>query len=293
MKKAIGTPVRTRELMKKFNIRPTKALGQNFLIDSNILDKIVEAGALTGEDHVVEIGPGIGSLTERIAKFAGKLTIIEKDRKLIPVLKEILNSYTNIEYIEGDVLKVDWSQIIQPGEKVKVIANLPYYITTPIIMGFLEKKIPIELMVFMIQKEVAERMIANPGGKDYGALSVAVQFYSKGEIVTIVPPTVFIPRPNVDSAVVKLTRLEEPAVKVSDEDLFFKVVRASFQQRRKTLRNSLSGSPKISLSKEEIEEALTAVGIDPSLRGERLGIQEFGRLSDQIFKQISANRRIK
>ncbi len=286
MEKTIGTPIITKEIMKKYNIHPSKSLGQNFLIDSNILNKIIAAGEVTKEDHVVEIGYGLGSLTQQLADSAGKVTVIEKDRKLIPVLKETLCSYTNIEYVEGDVLKVDWSQIVLPGEKVKVVANLPYYITTPIIMGLLEQQVPVELMVFMVQKEVAERMIAKPGGKDYGGLSVAVQFYSEGEIVTIVPPTVFIPRPNVDSAVVKLKRLEEPAVKVTSKDIFFKVVKASFQQRRKTLRNSLTGSQEIPLSKKEVEEALIAAEIDPQLRGERLSIEDFARLSDQISQRI-------
>lgn len=286
MEKAIGTPAKTREIMSRFDISPNKSLGQNFLIDSNILDKIVAAGEVTKEDQVIEIGPGLGSLTQKLAEEAGRLTVIEKDRQLLPVLKENLQEYNNIDYVEGDVLKVDWDAIIPAGIKPKVIANLPYYITTPIIMGFFEKKIPTRLLVFMVQREVAERMVAKPGGKDYGALSIAVQFYSRPEIVTIVPPTVFIPRPDVDSAVVKLVTLDRPAVEVLSEKMFFITVRSAFQQRRKTLRNALTNSPELHLPKEAVEEALQAAGIDPQLRGERLGIEEFGRLSDQIFLRI-------
>lgn len=284
--KTIGTPKTTVEIMKQYGIKANKALGQNFLIDTNILDKIILAGKVGEADHVVEIGPGLGSLTQKLAGKAGKLTVIEKDRQLIPVLKETLSEYTNISYIEGDVLKVDWSQILAPGEKVKIIANLPYYITTPIIMGILEGGIPTENMVFMVQREVAERMVASPGGKDYGALSIAIQFYSDPEIVTIVPPTVFIPRPNVDSAVIKLTTLEKPAVEVENEEIFFKVVRSAFQQRRKTLRNSLSKSVELHLSKDEAIAALEAAAINPQLRGEKLGLDDFGRLSDQIYLRI-------
>lgn len=279
----IGTPTKIKKVMQKYNVSPKKSLGQNFLIDNNILDKIIVAGELDKDDHVVEIGPGLGSLTQKLASLVGKLTVIEKDRQLIPVLKEILNSYVNISYIEGDVLKIDWNDLIMPDSRIKVIANLPYYITTPIIMGFFEKNIPVDLMVFMVQREVAERMVAKPGGKDYGSLSIAVQFYSKPEIVTIVPPTVFIPRPNVDSAVIKLSRLKKPAVKTLSKDIFFKVVRAAFQQRRKILRNSLSATGEIPLSKEKIVEALTKAEIDPQLRGERLSLEDFARISDQIF----------
>lgn len=286
MKKAIGTPAKTREIMSRFAISPNKSLGQNFLIDSNILDKIVGAGAVSGDDFVVEIGPGLGSLTQKLADAAGRVTVIEKDRQLLPVLKENLREYNNITYVEGDVLKVDWSEIIPAEVKPKVIANLPYYITTPIIMGFFEKKIATRLLVFMVQREVAERMVASPGGKDYGSLSIAVQFYSQPEIVTIVPPTVFIPRPDVDSAVVRLVTLDRPAVEVLSEETFFITVRAAFQQRRKTLRNALTNSPELHLPKEAVEEALQAAGIDPQLRGERLGLAEFGRLSDQIFLRI-------
>lgn len=286
MEKAIGTPAKTREIMGRFDISPNKSLGQNFLIDSNILDKIVAAGEVSQEDFVIEIGPGLGSLTQKLAQAAGQLTVIEKDRQLLPVLKENLQEYNNITYVEGDVLKVDWVEIIPAGVKPKVIANLPYYITTPIIMGFFEKKISTRLLVFMVQREVAERMVAKPGGKDYGSLSIAVQFYCKPEIVTIVPPTVFIPRPEVDSAVVKLVTLDHPAVEVLSEETFFRTVRSAFQQRRKTLRNALTHSPELHLPKEAVEEALLAAGIDPQLRGERLGIEEFGRLSDQIFLRI-------
>ena len=286
MEKAIATPATTREIMKRYNISPNKALGQNFLIDNNILDKIVGAGDLTKDDHVVEIGPGLGSLTQRLAEQAGKVTVIEKDRNLLPILRETLAKYDNISYIEGDVLKVDWNEIIPSGKRVKVIANLPYYITTPIIMGFFENRIPTELLVFMVQREVAERMVAKPGGKDYGSLSISVQFYSQAEIVTIVPPTVFIPRPDVDSAVVKLTTLAKPAVDVRSEEMFFKTVRAAFQQRRKTLRNALSNSAELRLPRDAVEVALANAQIDPGLRGERLSIEEFAHLSDQICEQI-------
>ena len=279
----IGTPKSIKKTMRKHNISPKKSLGQNFLIDSNILDKIVAAGELSKADHVVEIGPGLGSLTQKLASLVGKLTVIEKDRQLIPVLQEVLYHYANISYIDGDVLKIDWNDLIETDSRIKVIANLPYYITTPIIMGFFEKNVPVDLMVFMVQREVAERMVAKPGGKDYGSLSIAVQFYSKPEIVTIVPPTVFIPRPNVDSAVIKLSRLQKPAVNTLSPDLFFKVVRAAFQKRRKVLRNSLSTSGEIPLSKEKAIEALKNAAIDPQLRGERLSLEDFARLSDQIY----------
>ena len=283
MENNIAKPGTIKELMAKYNVRPNKSLGQNFLVDNNILDKIIEAGEVSESDHVVEIGPGLGSLTERLACSADKVTVIEKDSSLIPVLKETLSEYNNIRYIEGDVLKVDWDEITEPGERVKVIANLPYYITTPIIMGILEQDLPVDLMVFMVQKEVAERMVAGPtDGKDYGSLSIAVQFYSDVEIVSTVPPTVFIPRPTVDSAIVKLSRLTESAVKVQSKEMFFKVVRASFQQRRKTLRNSLSNVLDVPLSKDEITEAIESVGLDSRVRGEKLGLDEFGRLANEI-----------
>lgn len=288
MEKAIGTPAKTREIMHQFGVSPKKALGQNFLIDSNILDKIVAAGEIQRNDYVVEIGPGLGSLTQKLAERTDHLTVIEKDRQLVPVLKENLAEYNTITYIESDVLKVDWTAVLPEGVRPKVIANLPYYITTPIIMGFYEKKIPTEMMVFMVQREVAERMVATPGGKDYGSLSIAVQFYSKPEIVMIVPPTVFIPRPEVDSAVVKLVTREKPAVEVQNEELFFYVVRAAFQQRRKTLRNALANSPELHLSKDLVEEVLKAAGIDPQIRGERLGLEEFGRIADEITRQTSS-----
>lgn len=284
MTKSIGTPSVTREIMQRYNISANKALGQNFLIDPNILDKIVAAGEVTKENFVVEIGPGLGSLTQKLADAAGEVTVIEKDRNLLPILKKTLNEYNNISYIEGDVLKVNWDEVIPAGKKPKVIANLPYYITTPIIMGFFEKKIPTDRLVFMVQREVAERMVANPGGKDYGSLSIAVQFYSVPEIVTIVPPTVFIPRPDVDSAVVRLVTRETPAVVVQSEETFFTTVRAAFQQRRKTLRNALTNSPELHLSKDQVETVLQAAGIDPQIRGERLSLEEFGRISDHIVQ---------
>lgn len=297
MERKIGTPRTTVELMKKHNIFPNKALGQNFLVDHNILEKIVAAGEIKSTDHLIEIGPGLGALTQRLAEVSGWLTVIEKDERLIPVLNEVLDQYTNISFVVGDILKMNWEQLIAkdfsateqlPLEKsLKVIANLPYYITTPIIMGLFERRLPIELMVFMVQREVAERMVAKPGTKTYGGLSIAVQFYAKPEIVTLVPPTVFIPRPNVDSAVIKLTSRRKPAVDVLNEDIFFRVVKAAFQQRRKTLRNSLSGSPTLSLTKELVLDALEKVDIDPQLRGEKLSISDFGRLSDQIFKLLN------
>lgn len=291
MGKNIARPATTVELMKKYNIIPNKALGQNFLVDSNILAKIVAAGQLTPTDHVIEIGPGLGALTQRLAAVTGHLTVIEKDQRLIPVLKDTLAQYTNISFIAGDILKIDWhksltNELSSIDKTFKVVANLPYYITTPIIMGLLTKHLPIELMVFLVQREVAERMIAKPGSKTYGGLSIAVQFYAQPELVALVPPTVFIPRPTVDSAVIKLTTLKKPAVEVLNEDIFFRVVRAAFQQRRKTLRNSLSSSPELPLSKEMVEEALSAVKIDPKLRGEKLNIHEFGRLSNQVYRLL-------
>ena len=272
----------TKELIKKHNLRLVKALGQNFLNDDGVVEDIVDAGEIGPEDLVMEVGPGIGSMTRELAKRAGKVLAVEIDRNLIGPLKSALSEYGNVEIINSDILKIDIRELLlrelynDKGEKafknVKVMANLPYYITTPIIMKFLEENPGIDTMVFMVQKEVAERMVAKPGGKDYGALSVAVQFYSRARIEFIVPPHCFIPQPEVDSSVIRLEIYKEPPVDLLDRDMFFKTVKASFGQRRKTLVNALANSGFSRASKEELKGILTSLGIDEKQRGETLSI---------------------
>ncbi|MEW9124492.1 MAG: 16S rRNA (adenine(1518)-N(6)/adenine(1519)-N(6))-dimethyltransferase RsmA [Thermotaleaceae bacterium] len=278
------SPKKTKEIVQKYGFRFSKSLGQNFLIDENILTKIVEGAGVTKEDGVLEIGPGIGTLTQALAERSRKVVAIEIDKALLPILSETLGEYDNVEVVNGDVLKMDLHQIIQEkfeGKAVKVIANLPYYVTTPIIMKFLEERIPLKNMVVMIQKEVADRMQASPGTKDYGALSLAVQYYCEPKIVTRVPQSVFIPQPNVESTVIRLTLLEEPRIRVENENLLFQVVRAAFGKRRKTLLNALSSS-ELALEKEQVRTALAAVSIQEERRGETLTIEEFGKLADAI-----------
>ncbi|MBU8920018.1 16S rRNA (adenine(1518)-N(6)/adenine(1519)-N(6))-dimethyltransferase RsmA [Neobacillus sp. 114] len=288
MDKDIATPVRTRAILEKYGFSFKKSLGQNFLIDTNILKKIVSFADLTDESGAIEIGPGIGALTEQLARSSKKTVAFEIDQRLLPILEDTLSPYSNVKVIHNDVLKADVAEVIAAEfadiSDLMVVANLPYYVTTPIIMKLLEEHLPIRGIVCMLQKEVADRISAKPGTKDYGSLSIAVQYYTEAETVMIVPKTVFVPQPNVDSAVIRLTRRENPAVQVKDENFFFQVTKASFAQRRKTLLNNLtSGLPDGKQKKEEILAALAASGIEPSRRGETLSLEEFGGLSDELY----------
>ncbi len=278
-------PKVTKEIIRKYGFRFSKSLGQNFLVDKNIVKKIIVAAEITREDLIIEIGPGIGTLTQFLAEQAKRVIAIEIDKNLLPILKETLSEYNNVKVIHDDVLKVNFSQLIEEeykNQSIKVIANLPYYVTTPIVMRFLEEKVPIHSMVLMVQKEVADRMRAIPGTKDYGALSIAVQYYCDVDIVTRVPKTVFIPQPNVGSAVIKLTLLLEPRVHAKDEKLLFDIVKAAFGQRRKILLNALASGLK--LEKETIRQALSRSSIEESRRGESLSIEEFANLADAFYE---------
>ncbi|MCK8826719.1 16S rRNA (adenine(1518)-N(6)/adenine(1519)-N(6))-dimethyltransferase RsmA [Natroniella acetigena] len=272
---------KTREILREHNLRLKKGLGQNFLVDTSILDQIVEAAELSEDETVIEIGPGIGALTEKLAQSAGQVIAVELDQRLIPILEENLAAYDNVKIIEGDALKVDFDQLA--AGDYKVVANLPYYITTPILRRLLEEDFNVTDIFVMVQKEVAERMAAQPGEKSYGVLSFGVQYYTQAEIQFKVPSSVFIPQPKVESAVIGLKLLEQPRVEVIDEDFFFKVIRASFQQRRKMIRNSLSKAANINLSREVVEQALEEVGIDSRIRGEKLSLEEFASLSNQLY----------
>ncbi|WP_127595936.1 16S rRNA (adenine(1518)-N(6)/adenine(1519)-N(6))-dimethyltransferase RsmA [Paenibacillus lautus] len=283
----ISTPRRTKEIISRHGFSFKKSLGQNFLIDQNILYKIVEAAGLDEDKGALEIGPGIGALTEKLAQTAGTVTAVEIDQRLIPILREVLEPYENVKVHHGDVLKVDlhglFRQDFADVSKVSVVANLPYYVTTPILMKLLEEKLPLENIVVMIQKEVAERMAAAPGSKDYGSLSIAVQYYSEPKLVCIVPHTVFIPQPNVASAVIRLAVREQPPVSVEDEGFFFEVVQASFAQRRKTIANNLKSRFFPGEGRERLEQLLQEAGIEPSRRGETLSIEEYARLSNILY----------
>jgi len=288
MNKDIATPVRTQVILEKYGFSFKKSLGQNFLIDPNILKKIVSFAGLTEESGAIEIGPGIGALTEQLARVSKKVTAFEIDQRLLPILADTLSPYANVKIIHQDVLKANVSEVIAEEfsgmTDIMVVANLPYYVTTPIIMKILEDKLPIRGIVCMLQKEVADRISARPGTKDYGSLSIAVQYYTEAEIVMTVPKTVFIPQPNVDSAVIRLMRRDRPAVSVLDEAFFFQVTRASFAQRRKTLLNNLTSQlPNGKEKKEEIIKALGESDIEPSRRGETLSLEEFARLSNQLY----------
>ncbi len=284
----IGTHKKTTEIVQKYEFTFKKNFGQNFLIDSHVLNKIVDSSNITDEDLIIEVGPGIGSLTEYLAERAKKVVCIEIDRKLIPILEETLQDYDNVEVINADILKVDLQQIIEERgfKKAKMVANLPYYITTPIIMNVLENNLNIETITVMIQKEVAKRMSAKEGTKDYGSLTLAVQYYSEPYLVANVPQNCFKPRPNVDSAVIRLTKKEKKDVDVSDEQLMFEVIKIAFSQRRKTLLNCIFNSTKFNFSKEEIEQILIQSELDVKIRGEKLTIYDFARLTEVIKSKI-------
>lgn len=288
MHKDIATPIRTQEILKKYGFSFKKSLGQNFLIDPNILRNIVGHAELTKDSAAIEVGPGIGALTEHLAREAGHVVSFEIDQRLLPVLEDTLSPYDNIDIVHSDILKADVETVINTklaGYKdIMVVANLPYYVTTPILMKLLMEDLPLRGMVVMMQKEVADRISAKPGTKAYGSLSIAVQYYMSAEIAMIVPKTVFMPQPNVDSAVLRLIRHEEPPVVVKDEKFFFTVTKAAFAQRRKTLLNNLQSQlPNGKANKEAILEALAAVDIDPTRRGETLSIVEFGKLADSLL----------
>lgn len=283
---SLGIPRNTIEILQKYNFNFQKKFGQNFLIDTSVLDRIIAAAEITGEDCVLEIGPGIGTMTQYLAENAGEVIAVEIDRNLIPILEETLADYDNVTVINDDILKVDINKIVEQrngGRPVKVVANLPYYITTPIIMGLFEKQIPLQSITIMVQKEVAERMQSGPGTKDYGALSLAVQYYAKPEVVANVPPNCFIPRPNVGSAVIRLTRHREPPVHVEDEKKMFSIIRASFSQRRKTLVNGLTNAPELGISKERAAAALEEMNLPPMIRGEALTLEQFAELSNKLI----------
>jgi len=283
----LGNPKRTIEVLKKYEFVFQKKFGQNFLIDTHVLDKIINAAEITKEDFVLEIGPGIGTMTQYLACAAREVYAVEIDKALIPILEDTLQDYDNVTVLNEDILKVDIRKLAEEhnqGKPIKVVANLPYYITTPIIMGLFEEHVPIESITVMVQKEVADRMQVGPGTKDYGALSLAVQYYAEPYIVANVPPNCFMPRPKVGSAVIRLTRHKEASVKTVDEKLMFRLIRASFNQRRKTLVNSLKNSPELSFSKEEIQAAIAACGFSEGVRGEALTLADFAALTNELKK---------
>lgn len=279
----LGNPKNTIEIIQKYEFMFQKKFGQNFLIDTHVLEKIISAAGITKADCVLEIGPGIGTMTQYLAENAGHVVAVEIDRNLIPILKETLADYNNVTVINEDILRVDIKALAEEyngGKPIKVVANLPYYITTPIIMGLFESGVPIDNITVMVQKEVADRMKEGPGSKDYGALSLAVQYYAEPEIVANVPPNCFIPRPNVGSAVIRLTRHKEMPVEVKDPALMFKIIRASFNQRRKTLQNGLGNASELPYTKEQIAAAIAEMGLTPTIRGEALSLAQFAQLSD-------------
>lgn len=278
----LGNPQNTIAVLQKYQFNFQKKFGQNFLIDTHVLEKIIDAAEITKDDFVLEIGPGIGTMTQYLCERAGKVAAVEIDRNLIPILQDTLCEYDNVEIINEDILKVDIAGLAEQngGNPIKVTANLPYYITTPIIMGLFESRVPIDSITIMVQKEVADRMQAGPGSKDYGALSLAVQYYARPEIVANVPPNCFIPRPSVGSAVIRLTRHKNPPVDVADEKLMFRLIRASFNQRRKTLANGLNNASDIRFSKEEIQKSILALGVPVNVRGEALTLEQFAELSN-------------
>ena len=289
----LGTPTATAQVIKKYGFSFQKKFGQNFLIDANILEKIIASAEITKEDYVIEIGPGIGTMTQYLAENAREVVAVEIDKNLIPILEDTLKEYENVSILNEDILKVDLNRLVKEknnGRPIKVVANLPYYITTPIIMGLFESHVPLSSITIMVQKEVADRMQVGPGTKDYGALSLAVQYYAKPEIMLNVPPACFMPRPNVGSAVIRLTRFEEPPVKTQDERKMFSIIRAAFNQRRKTLANALTNGlaytneegKVIHVSRKEVCEALEKMGLSQTIRGEALSLEQFARLSNLL-----------
>lgn len=283
----LGNPGNTIEVLQKYQFNFQKKFGQNFLIDTHVLDKIIRESGVTKDDLVIEIGPGIGTMTQYLCENAREVVAIEIDKNLIPILQDTLSAYDNVTVINEDVLKVDIKKLAEErngGKPVKVVANLPYYITTPIIMGLFESHVPIDSITIMVQKEVADRMQEGPGSKEYGALSLAVQYYAKPEIVANVPPNCFMPRPNVGSAVIRLTCHEKPPVKVEDEGFMFNLIRASFNQRRKTLVNGLGNASFLSVTKEQVAKALEMMELSPTIRGEALSLEQFAELSNLLKK---------
>lgn len=287
MTEKLSNPQKTIEIIKKYNFNFQKKFGQNFLIDAHVLQKIIAGAGVTKEDMVMEIGPGIGTMTQYLAESAGTVVAVEIDKNLLPILEETLADYDNVTVINEDILKLDIQKLVDErngGKPIKVVANLPYYITTPIIMGLFESHVPLENMTVMVQKEVAARMRSGPGTKDYGALSLAVQYYADPYVVANVPCNCFMPRPNVDSAVIRLTKHEKPPVYVEDETLMFKMIRAAFNQRRKTLVNALNNSPEIQADKELIQTVLIQAGLLPTVRGEALTLDQFADIANRLCK---------
>lgn len=285
----LSNPQRTIEVIQKYNFNFQKKFGQNFLIDAHVLHKIIAGAGVTKDDMVLEIGPGIGTMTQYLCEAAREVIAVEIDKNLLPILADTLSEYDNVTVINEDILKLDIQKLVNErngGKPIKVVANLPYYITTPIIMGLFENHIPMKSITVMVQKEVADRMQVGPGTKDYGALSLAVQYYAKPYIVANVPPNCFMPRPKVGSAVIRLDRYEEPPVQVKDEKLMFRIIRASFNQRRKTLANGLKNSPELDFTKEQIEAAIGHLGRGASIRGEALTLEEFAELANYLSDQI-------
>lgn len=285
---ALGNTKNTAEIIQKYQFHFQKKFGQNFLIDGNILDKIIESAQLTKEDCVLEIGPGIGTMTQCLAEEAGEVVAVEIDKNLIPILEDTLSAYDNVTILNEDILKVDISRIVEEhngGKPIKVVANLPYYITTPIIMALFESHVPLHSVTIMVQKEMADRMQVGPGTKDYGALSLAVQYYAKPEIITRVPASCFMPKPNVDSTVIRLTRYEKPPVDVEDEAYLFAIIRASFNQRRKTLANGLTNAGNLGVNRQMVEETLAEMGLSAMVRGETLTLEQFAELSNRLGRK--------
>ena len=284
----LGNPKNTIAVLQKYNFNFQKKFGQNFLINEAVLEEIIEEAGVTQDDFVLEIGPGIGTMTQYLCEAARQVIAVEIDTNLIPILQDTLSEYNNVEVINEDILKVDINALADKynsGKPIKVVANLPYYITTPIIMGLFESHVPIDSITIMVQKEVADRMQEGPGSKDYGALSLAVQYYAKPEIVANVPPNCFMPRPNVGSAVIRLTRYEKPPVEVQDEKKMFALIRAAFNQRRKTLVNAISNAEIYGITKDDVQAALEKLGLSPTIRGEALSLSQFAKLSDEIVHQ--------
>lgn len=284
----LGNPKNTIEILNKYKFVFQKKFGQNFLIDTHVLDKIIRAAGITKDDFVLEIGPGIGTLTQYLCEHAREVVAVEIDKKLIPILSETLSEYSNVTVLNSDILKTDINKLIQEkngGKPIKVVANLPYYITTPIIMDLFERHIPLDNVTVMVQREVADRMEAQPGTKNYGALTLAVRYYAEPYIAAFVPPNCFMPRPNVGSAVIRLTLYKEPQVKVRDEALLFALIRASFNQRRKTLVNGLYNSEDLNFTKDEILKALNEIGLSEDIRGEKLSLEQFAELANILCSQ--------